>query len=290
MLYFLIPLSFFWARGSVFLSQLSLLNSVPSPHINIPQLHPLPKSDPSVLLCLRTQSHLSHSSTPVGKHDPYLHHPLVIILPPEHFSSLSLCPSYCLSLIHWFIFISSPYRRHRHHSSAKSPHSSGILCPLHTHTRAHTPLLCSTVYWTPKYCTRNQVLLMLSFKRYRVEYTASTLHSSGKGIQFMKIGCRKLLSFSQEAIKEDGPDEIFHTKAGKKGPCATVVWNQISFLPGCCHKVASSNSILLAELVPTDPLCCARPKFSLNPLNSISLLCFICSPSTSGTLRVFIRV
>lgn len=82
---------------------------------------------------------------------------------------------------------------------------------------------------------------MVSFKSYGAEYAAikaSALHSSGKGIQFMKIGCRNLLSFSQEAIREDGPDEIFHTKAGKTLPLSNLV-------AGHCHKVAPYNNIFL---------------------------------------------
>lgn len=58
-----------------------------APHVCLLSSHQYPsaspgsskRSDPSVFCCLRTQSHLSHSPTPVGKHDPYLHHSLVIL-------------------------------------------------------------------------------------------------------------------------------------------------------------------------------------------------------------------
>lgn len=177
----------------------------------------------------------------MGKHDPYLHHSLVVLslfclLNISHLSA-PLLPS----LIVYFSFIGSAFSPHLMTDTSISlqpnlPHSSNIWCPLHT----PTPLSCSTLQCIghPNIAPDTKHLLMVSFKSHRAEYVAikaSTLHSSGKGIQFMKIGCRNLLSFSQEAIREDGPDEIFHTKAGKTLPPSNLV--------ACCRPLPQSCTI-----------------------------------------------
>lgn len=66
-------------------------------------------------------------------------------------------------------------------------------------------------------------------------------------------------------------------------------WSQVSVLPGYCCKVTTYNGILKSAMVLMVLLCYPRGKtIPFNLINSISLLCFVCSRSTSGTLWNFL--
>lgn len=148
-------LSIFWARFPLFLPQQSLLLSVLSPYINIPQLLLLPvkrvtlQSSAASGLSLIFPTHLLLWVNMT--HPSILPCHFVIILPPEHFSfSSPLLPSFIVYLS----VIGSAFSPHLMADTLISlkPNlslSSSIWCPLHT----PAALYCSTLCLAPKHCT-----------------------------------------------------------------------------------------------------------------------------------------